>query len=63
MENTKRKTRQAHRTPAPRPAVGEIHPVQDFSQYLRTYARQHPEMAALWCFGFGFVLGWKLKPW
>lgn len=36
---------------------------QDVSQYLRQYAREQPEMAALWCLGIGFVLGWKLKPW
>jgi len=36
---------------------------QDVSQYLRQYARDQPEMAALWCLGIGFVLGWKLKPW
>lgn len=32
-------------------------------EYLKDYARERPEMAALWCFGIGFVLGWKLKPW
>jgi hypothetical protein len=26
-------------------------------------AREKPEVAALWCFGIGFILGWKLKPW
>ena len=31
--------------------------------HCREYARERPEMAALWCFGLGFVLGWKLKPW
>jgi hypothetical protein len=31
--------------------------------HLRNYARENPESAALWCFGIGFVLGWKLKPW
>ncbi len=31
--------------------------------YVTTYARQNPDVAALWCFGIGFVLGWKLKPW
>ena len=36
---------------------------QDMAQYLRDYARTQPEMAALWCLGVGFVLGWKLKPW
>jgi hypothetical protein len=36
---------------------------RDMVQYLREYARENPETAALWCFGIGFVLGWKLKPW
>jgi hypothetical protein len=35
----------------------------DVTSYLRTYARERPDVAALWCFGVGFVLGWKLKPW
>jgi hypothetical protein len=41
----------------------EIRPAEDLTEYLRAYARQKPEMAALWCFGIGFVLGWRLKPW
>jgi hypothetical protein len=36
---------------------------RDAVQYVREYARENPELAALWCFGFGFVLGWKLKIW
>ncbi len=36
---------------------------RDFVHYLREYARENPETAALWCFGIGFVLGWKLKLW
>jgi len=36
---------------------------RDTIQYLREYARENPEAAALWCFGIGFVLGWKLKIW
>ncbi len=32
-------------------------------EYVTTYARQNPDVAALWCFGIGFALGWKLKPW
>lgn len=36
---------------------------QDVMDYLRDYAREKPEAAALWCLGVGFVLGWKLKPW
>lgn len=33
--------------------------VECFTQY----AREKPEAVALWAFGIGFVLGWKLKPW
>ena len=42
---------------------GELQPSQDFVEYLKEYARERPEVAALWCFGVGFILGWKLKPW
>ena len=41
----------------------ELKPIDDFISYLREYARERPEMVALTCFGIGFVLGWKLKPW
>ena len=27
------------------------------------YARERPEVVALWALGIGFVLGWKMKPW
>jgi hypothetical protein len=40
-----------------------MRPSQDILEYLREYAREKPEVVALWCFGIGFVLGWKLKPW
>jgi hypothetical protein len=36
---------------------------KDIVQHLTEYARENPTNAALWCFGIGFVLGWKLKPW
>ena len=36
---------------------------RDVIDYLKEYAREKPEVAALWCFGIGFILGWKLKPW
>ena len=42
---------------------GSMKPADDIVDYLTTYARQKPDVAALWCFGIGFVLGWKLKPW
>ena len=30
---------------------------------LHRYAKERPEVVALWAFGLGFVLGWKLKLW
>ena len=30
---------------------------------FKLYAKERPEVVALWAFGIGFVLGWKLKPW
>lgn len=41
----------------------EVRFLNDVGQYLQTYARERPEVAALWCFGIGFMLGWRLKPW
>jgi hypothetical protein len=46
--------------------IGDYEPMEvgrDVVEYLREYARENPEAAALWCFGIGFVLGWKLKIW
>jgi hypothetical protein len=46
--------------------IREINPSEmghDVIEYLREYARENPESAALWCFGVGFILGWKLKLW
>ena len=40
-----------------------MEPMPELLDYVREYARQKPEVAALWCFGIGFILGWKLKPW
>lgn len=38
-------------------------PSHDLVEHVREYAREKPEVVALWCLGIGFVLGWKLKPW
>ncbi len=64
MEAAKSKS-EATRAPVQAPFLtnSDIQPLEDVSQYLRAYARQKPVMAALWIFGIGFVLGWKLKPW
>ena len=40
-----------------------LRPSSDLIECFRHYARERPEVVALWCFGIGFVLGWKLKPW
>ena len=40
-----------------------LSPAQDLMDYFKEYAREKPEVVALWCLGIGFVLGWKLKPW
>ena len=40
-----------------------LKPCTDLTEYFRQYARERPEVVALWCLGIGFVLGWKLKPW
>jgi len=40
--------------------VGE--PAKDVLGMLRDYARQKPDVAAMWAFGLGIVVGWKLRP-
>lgn len=37
-------------------------PAYDVLGLLRDYARQKPDVAAMWCFGIGIIVGWKLKP-
>ena len=32
-------------------------------EHFQEYGRERPGIVALWCFGIGFVLGWKLKLW
>jgi hypothetical protein len=47
----------------PSPMEGDLNPRQDLMEYAKQYAREKPDVVALWCFGVGFILGWKLKPW
>jgi hypothetical protein len=58
-----RTKRAAERTVDESPLGDEIELGRDMLDYLREYAREKPEVAALWCLGIGFILGWKLKPW
>ncbi|TVQ01766.1 MAG: hypothetical protein EA381_04600 [Planctomycetaceae bacterium] len=41
----------------------QLKPTTDLVEYFQQYTREKPEVVAMWCFGIGFVLGWKLKPW
>ena len=38
-------------------------PAEDLFQYLTKYAHERPDVVALWAFGIGFVLGWRLRWW
>lgn len=37
-------------------------PAQDLISLAKDYAKDHPDIAALWAFGLGVFVGWKLKP-
>ena len=50
----------AGRSPDDSP-LGEF--ANDALERAKRYARDEPVSFALWAFGIGFVLGWKLKPW
>jgi hypothetical protein len=46
--------------PADNWAESTIHTVVDCIEHQ---ARTRPLSFAIWTFGIGFLLGWKLKPW
>ncbi len=46
-----------------RQGSSQMQPFDDLLQYAKTYARERPETFAMACFGVGFILGWRLKPW
>jgi hypothetical protein len=41
----------------------QLRPAEAAMEFLQDYARERPEVVAMWAFGIGFVLAWKLKPW
>ena len=52
--------------------VGRRHPqdppslsdtANDAIECFQNYAKERPDVVAMYCLGIGFVLGWKLKPW
>jgi hypothetical protein len=60
---TKASENNTHRRKAAQPLREEVEVARDVADYLKEYAREKPEVAALWCLGIGFILGWKIKPW
>ncbi len=36
-------------------------PARDIGSQLVDYAKRKPDVAAIWCFGLGVILGWKLR--
>lgn len=40
----------------------QLSPGEAVLDFLREYSRERPEVVAMWAFGIGFVLGWKMKP-
>ena len=46
-----------------RQARQRLMPTRHSFKCCREYAHERPKVDALWCFGIGFVPGWKLKPW
>lgn len=64
-QNTSRATEgsSAHNANMQAEDSGQLQPADDLVDYVTAYARQNPGTAALGCFGVGFIVGWKLKPW
>ncbi|NND96122.1 MAG: hypothetical protein HKN47_02195 [Pirellulaceae bacterium] len=38
-------------------------PAKDLVSLAKSYAKDKPEVAAVWAFGLGVIVGWKIKPW
>ena len=36
-------------------------PASDLFGVLKDYAHDKPDVAALWCFGLGLLVGWKIR--
>ncbi|TWU46832.1 hypothetical protein [Rubripirellula reticaptiva] len=37
-------------------------PAKDLLTLAKDYARDNPEVATVWAFGLGMIVGWKIKP-
>ncbi len=36
-------------------------PAQDLLGLAKQYVQEKPDVAAMWCFGLGIIVGWKLR--
>jgi hypothetical protein len=63
MKNAVVQASSNQRTPAEITADDKLSTAEAALELFKEYARERPEVVALWAFGIGFVLGWKLKPW
>lgn len=50
-------------TSAPLSHAGPRQQPQSLQDHLLQFCNENPTTVAAWCFGIGFVLGWRLKPW
>jgi len=37
-------------------------PAKDLISLAKDYAKDKPDVAAMWALGLGIIIGWKLKP-
>jgi hypothetical protein len=45
------------------PTAPRVRTTKSALEHFQEYGRERPGVVALWCFGIGFVLGWKCKLW
>ena len=63
METSRSSTYDPHRDAVNVASDQNLSAAEAALECLKAYSREHPEVAALWIFGLGFVLGWKMRPW
>jgi hypothetical protein len=61
--STKRHTVPESRNETQVPTTPLAQTAKSALEHFHEYGRERPGVVALWCFGIGFVLGWKLKLW
>jgi hypothetical protein len=65
MADTTRQKKPTRAASNSRPAKdhlpADVNPGEAALDYFTLYAREKPEIVAMWAFGLGFVLGWKLR--